>query len=201
VRVAVVAAGRGDLPFASLHGEPLLAHAVRTAQAAVEAEVVVLVDEASRADAAAVVVGSLPTLTAAEWWSSRSAAAELVHDALCPLAPASLLAEVAAAAGSGRAVAAYRPVTDTVKTARDDRIEGTIDRDGLGIVVAPVLVPRAVGNGEPAPPLDLARLVDWLRARTTVDLVRSPSLARRVHDLGSVALLECVDEMARRTRH
>ncbi len=43
-------------------------------------------------------------------------------------------------------MAAYRPVTDTVKTARDDRIEGTIDRDRLGIVVAPVLIPRDLGR-------------------------------------------------------
>ena len=138
-------------------------------------------------------------MTAAQWWAGRAARADLVHDALCPLAPAALLREVAAGPPE-RAVAAYRPVTDTVKTARDDRIEGTIDRDRLGIVVAPVLIPRDLGVGEPPPPLDLARMVDWLRARTTVDLVRSPSLARRVHDLGSVALLECVDEMARRVR-
>jgi 2-C-methyl-D-erythritol 4-phosphate cytidylyltransferase len=197
--VAVVAAGRGELPFARLHGEPLLAHALRTARAVVGGQVVVVVDDACRA-AAVEVAGAVPTLSAAEWWAGRTAAAELVHDALCPLAPAALLAEVAAAAEDGRAKAAYRPVTDTVKTAHGDRIEGTIDRDGLGIVVAPVLVPLAVGAGEPAPPLDLARLVDWLRARTVVDLVRSPSLARRVHDLGSVALLECVDELARRTR-
>jgi 2-C-methyl-D-erythritol 4-phosphate cytidylyltransferase len=197
--VAVVVAGRGDLAFATLHGEPLLAHALRTASAAVTAEVVVVVDDATRR-AAQDVAPAVASMTVEEWWASRTAPAELVHDALCPLAPASLLAEVAVAAGRGPAVAAYRPVTDTVKTARDDRIEGTIDRDGLGIVVAPVLVPLEVGADGPAPPLDLARLVDWLRARTTVDLVRSPSLARRVHDLGSVALLECVDEMARRTR-
>ena len=139
------------------------------------------------------------SVTVAQWWEGRAARADLVHDALCPLAPAELLREVAAGPPE-RAVAAYRPVTDTVKTARDDRIEGTIDRDRLGIVVAPVLIPRDLGAGEPPPPLDLARMVDWLRARTTVDLVRSPSLARRVHDLGSVALLECVDEMARRVR-
>ena len=163
----------------------------------------VVVDEASRdaADDVARVVDArrFRSATAAQWWSGRAARAELVHDALCPLAPAALLTEVAAGPPE-RAVAAYRPVTDTVKTARDDRIEGTIDRDRLGIVVAPVLIPRGLGVGEPPPPLDLARMVDWLRARTTVDLVRSPSLARRVHDLGSVALLECVDEMARRVR-
>ena len=199
----MLAAGRGDLSFAALHGEPLLAHALRAAGAVSEGEVLVVVDEASRgaADevARAVDRGRFRSVTVEQWWRGREARADLVHDALCPLAPAELLHEVAAGSPE-RAVAAYRPVTDTVKTARDDRIEGTIDRDRLGIVVAPVLIPRDVGVGEPPPPLDLARLVDWLRARTTVDLVRSPSLARRVHDLGSVALLECVDELARRTR-
>ena len=169
-----------------------------------------VVDEASR-ERAGVVAASVDrarcaTLTADEWWAGRGSAADLVHDALCPLAPPALLREVAQTVDQGHepdlghGVAAYRPVTDTVKTARDGRIEGTIDRDRLGIVVAPVLIPSGVGRGEPAPPLDLARMVDGLRERTTVDLVRSPSLARRVHDLGSVALLECVDEMARRTR-
>jgi hypothetical protein len=168
-----------------------------------EGEVLVVVDEASRGRALdvarAVDARRVRAVSVAQWWEGREARADLVHDALCPLAPAELLRRVADGPPE-RAVAAYRPVTDTVKTARDDRIEGTIDRDRLGIVVAPVLIPRDVGACEPAPPLDLARMVDWLRARTTVDLVRSPSLARRVHDLGSVALLECVDEMARRVR-
>jgi len=168
-----------------------------------DGEVLGVVDEASRAAASDVAHTLGPDrfrpVSAAQWWAGRAARADLVHDALCPLAPAELLRDVAAGPPQ-RAVAAYRPVTDTVKTARDDRIEGTIDRDRLGIVVAPVLIPREVGTDEPPPPLDLARMVDWLRARTTVDLVRSPSLARRVHDLGSVALLECVDEMTRRVR-
>ena len=198
----MLAAQRGELSFAALHGEPLLAHALRTAGAVSEGEVLVVVDEASRGaadDVARGLPGRFRSVSVTQWWAGRAGRGDLVHDALCPLAPAELLREVAAGPAE-RAVAAYRPVTDTVKTARDDRIEGTIDRDRLGIVVAPVLIPRGVGAGEPPPPLDLARMVDWLRARTAVELVRSPSLARRVHDLGSVALLECVDELARRVR-
>jgi hypothetical protein len=47
---------------------------------------------------------------------------------------------------------------------------------------------------------DFARLAAWLRARGPVELVRAPSLARRVDDASAVNLLECVDELARRVR-
>ena len=45
----MLAAQRGELPFAALHGEPLLAHALRAAGAVSEGEVLVVVDEAGAA--------------------------------------------------------------------------------------------------------------------------------------------------------
>ena len=68
------------------------------------------------------------------------------------------------------------------------------------MVAAPVLLPGGLGAGEEVPPLEFARLVDWLRDRTPVELVRAPSQARRVDDVSCVLLLECVDETARRVR-
>ena len=61
----------------------------------------------------------------------------LVHDALCPLASTDFIRGVRqqAAASPELSVLAYRPVTDTVKTVVDSRIQGTIDREGLAALV------------------------------------------------------------------
>jgi hypothetical protein len=203
VRLALVVAGRGDLPFATLHGEPLLAHALRAAADVAAGQVVVVVDDACL-EAASMVVSSVraaATVVPVEaWWADRAGRVDLLHDPLCPLVPSDFLRQLADRAVAGPALAAVRPVTDTVKTARGDRIHGTIDRDRLGVVVAPVTIPAGVGAGGPVPPLGFARLVEWLRERVHVELVRAPSLARRVDDAGGVVLLECVDEVARRVR-
>jgi hypothetical protein len=202
--MALVVAGRGDLPFATLHGEPLLAHALRAAADAAAGEgLVVVVDEAGREPATTVVSDVRPAatvVTVAAWWADRADRVDLLHDPLCPLVPAHFLRQLGDRAAAGPALAAVRPVTDTVKTARGDRIHGTIDRDRLGVVVAPVTIPAGVGAGGPVPPLGFARLVEWLRERVPLELVRAPSLARRVDDAGGVVLLECVDEIARRVR-
>ena len=68
----------------------------------------------------------------------------LVHDPLCPLTSAEFLAEVRRAGHHkpGVSLAAFRPVTDTVKTVVDERIHGTIAREGLAALLAPVLVVR-----------------------------------------------------------
>jgi hypothetical protein len=139
--------------------------------------------------------------------SSDVGAGLLVHDALCPLASTDFIRDVrlAAAATPGVSVLAYRPVTDTVKTVVDSRIQGTIDREGLAALVSPAVVAPAVVSAALAdddlPPIDdFVRLAGWLRARGVVDLVRAPSLARRVDDASSVNLLECVDELSRSVR-
>lgn len=194
-------AGRGSLPFARLHGETLLAHAVRALLEAVPAPVTVVVDQGCRQSAAEVLAEArtpVVILDVAQWWEGRGRETDLLHDPLCPLVPSAFLRDLAVTDGVARV--AYRPVTDTVKTTVDGRITGTLDRERLGVVVAPVVIPAGLAAGEPAPSLAFSDLVPWLRARGSVELVRAPPSAQRVADEDSVMLLECVDENARRMR-
>ena len=207
-------AGRGRLPYAPLHKAPLYLHALRALVASGDLEVVVAVDEADRArvDAEVRHAGIVAEVRAGSgWWehvrSCDLGAGLLVHDALCPLASTDFIRDVRrqAAASAAAAVLAYRPVTDTLKTVVDSRIQGTIDREGLAALVSPAVVaPRLLATAreedDPPPIDDFARLAGWLRARGEVELVRAPSLARRVDDASSVNLLECVDELARSVR-
>jgi hypothetical protein len=202
LRPVLVVTGRGTLPFALLHGEALVAHALHALVAAWPAGVTIVVDDRDRERTARVVPrpsrGMVSLVDPSAWWESRGDGTDLLHDPLCPLVPGAFLRDLAAADGVARA--AYRPVTDTVKTAVDGRISGTLDRDRLGVVVAPVVLPPAIGVGEPPPPLAFAPLVRWLRARGPVELVRAPPSARRVDDEQGVMLLECLEESARRVR-
>jgi 2-C-methyl-D-erythritol 4-phosphate cytidylyltransferase len=204
-------AGRGDLPFVPLHGVPLYLHALRSLVAASPEGVSVVVarehEDRVRAEvhdaglAASVLDGST-------WWAEagpKLRGSLLVHDPLCPLTSPQFLAEVRRTGHEhpGVSLAAFRPVTDTVKTVVDERIHGTIDREGLAALIAPVLVAAPVVRGAVAagdePPLEsFGDLLGWLRARGPVELVKGPSLARRVDDASAVNLLECVDEVGRR---
>jgi 2-C-methyl-D-erythritol 4-phosphate cytidylyltransferase len=205
--LAVQLCGRGRLPFEQLHGHPLLAHVLHTAARAAGGPVTVLVDKAtSAADVRRVVRASgevAEIVDAGSWWP-RQAAPVLLLDVLCPLVPLAFVREVAALAAErpGTALVGYRPVTDTVKSVVGGKVQGTIDRERLAIVTSPVLVPLSVRGGAHSdpPPADAAELVGWLRDRVPVELVRAPSVGRRVEDVASVHLLECVDEIARRTR-
>ena len=204
--------GRAALPFSLLHRQPLYLHALRSLAASGGSTVVVAVDpadhdrvrrEVRRAGlTASVRVG-------ADWWPAVQApgAGLVVHDPLCPLVSADFVRDVRRRAGAqpDTSFLAYRPVTDTVKTVVDDQIQGTIDREALAAlvspaVVSPSLVAASVAVGEQPPVDDFARLAAWLRERGRVELVRAPSLARRVDDASAVNLLECVDELARRVR-
>lgn len=207
-------AGRDGLPYASLHRAPLYLHALRSLAASGAVELVVAVDEADLDRVVREVrhAGLTAEVRAGTgWWDELrqrdTSGGLLVHDALCPLASADFLRSVRteAAGRPDASLLAYRPVTDTVKTVVDSRIQGTIDREGLAALVSPAVVaPRvladAVAAGDRPPVDDFARLAGWLRDRGEVELVRAPSLARRVDDASSVNLLECVDELARRTR-
>jgi hypothetical protein len=202
VRAVLVMADRGALPFTLLHGEPLVLHALHALLAAWPARVMVVVDDGCREQTAhlmrGLARGAVTLVDPPEWWESRGGGTDVLHDPLCPLVPEAFLRDLGTADGVARA--AYRPVTDTVKTALDGRISGTLDRDRLGVVVAPVVLPPSIAVGEPHPPLAFAPLVRWLRARGAVELVRAPSAARRVDDEQGVMLLECVEESARRVR-
>lgn len=214
VPAVLALAGRGSLPYVALHKVPLYLHALRALAAAGRHDLLVVVDEADRERVvrdvrlagirAEVVVGD-------RWWKALRhldpAAGLLVHDSLCPLTSSDFIHDVRrqAAAGPDRSLLAYRPVTDTVKTVVDSRIQGTIDREGLAALVSPVVVAggvlaAALADGVAPPIDDFGRLAGWLRARGEVELVRAPSLARRVDDASSVNLLECVDELSRSVR-
>jgi hypothetical protein len=203
-------AGREDLPFALLHGVPLYLHALRSLVAASPeaVSVVVAADHEDRVRREVRDAGlSVPVLGTDTWWSDegpRLRGSLLVHDPLCPLTSPEFLAGVRRTGheNPGVSLAAFRPVTDTVKTVVDERIHGTIDREGLAALIAPVLIAapilRAAVASADEPPLDhFGELLSWLRSRGPVELVKGPSLARRVDDASAVNLLECVDEVGR----
>lgn len=204
--------GRGRLPFSALHRRPLYLHALEALAASGAAQIVVAVDGPDRARVAREVgrAGLRAEVCGGDTWWPRVQAASaglLVHDPLCPLTSAEFLRDVrrGAAARPHVSLLAYRPVTDTVKTVVEERIQGTIDREGLAALVSPVVIAPAVlalaeGAGDLPPVEDFSRLAGWLRARGEVEMVRAPSLARRVDDASAVHLLECVDELARRVR-
>jgi 2-C-methyl-D-erythritol 4-phosphate cytidylyltransferase len=204
-------AGRDALPFAPLHGVPLYLHALRSLVAASPEGVSVVVgaEHEHRVRDELTVAGlSTPVLASATWWAEtgpKLTGSLLVHDPLCPLTSTEFLAEVRRAGHHkpGVSLAAFRPVTDTVKTVVDERIHGTIDREGLAALIAPVLIAApvlrgAVAAGDEPPLSNFGELLSWLRSRGPVELVKGPSLARRVDDASAVNLLECVDEVGRR---
>ena len=164
---------RGALPFALVHGEPLVACA---AWALGEADVT-LVDAGTP-------------------WSSVAMAEEpvVLHDPLCPLTPPDFIAGcVAHATDTGRIVVAVRPVTDTVKVVEGGYVGDTVDRDGLLQVVSPVVLPATVvASLDGLPSTDLAALVTVLAERFEVQAVEAPPAARRVVDADDLRLLEAL---------
>jgi len=198
--------GRGDLPFALLHREPLFLHGVRTllAMERLGGGVVVTVDRHQLVRATqALAHHRLPVAVheGVAWWERRSRQASsrsvVLLDPLCPLVPASFVDRLSRSAAAGVAVAAYRPVTDTIKTVVDHQIVDTIDRDQYAIITSPVVLPGACLRQGTPPVRDFAQLVAWLRLGGDVELVKGPSMGRRVDDDSAVSLLECVDEIAR----
>jgi len=208
--------GRGPLPFVDLHQEALFLHAVRSLLdvEALARRVVVTVDPGQRQTAEAALRRShLPVQVAAAdlWWrtSAVDGVTVALHDPLCPLVPASFLARcveevvrppVPDPGPARRALVAFRPVTDTIKTVVDDHIVGTLDRDLFGIVASPVVFEHRGSGAVPPPTEDFGGLAAWLRAGGPVELRKAPSLGRRVDDPSAVNLLECMDEMARAVR-
>jgi 2-C-methyl-D-erythritol 4-phosphate cytidylyltransferase len=171
----VVETGRGSLPFALVHGEPLVAAA---AWAMGEAGVT-LVDLGT--DWAALVDAGTPFV---------------LHDALCPLTPPTFLdACVVHADESGAVTVGVRPVTDTVKELDDDRVGATVDRTGLLQVVSPVVLPAAVVAAlDGLPTEDFVELVAALAERFPVETLEAPAEARRVGDESDLRVLEALTE-------
>jgi len=169
----VVETDRGSLPFALVHGEPLVAAA---AWAMGEAGVT-LVD-----------IGT--------GWDDLAAADApfVLHDALCPLTPPAFLAEcVAHAADSAAVTVGIRPVTDTVKRLDEGRVGDTVDRTELLQVVSPIVLPAAVvGALDGVPSGDFAALVAELAQRFPVETLEAPAEARRVADEADLRVLEAL---------
>lgn len=209
MRAVLTVVGRGDLAFAPLHRRPLLQHALAVLEEVLPGRVSVVADPADVRRTTRAAGRSAHVLTPSEW--QRQATEEgggpvLVHDPLCPLVGRDFLAEVLAegARVPDASVVAYRPVTDTVKNMAGSRITGTVDRETLATVASPVLVAAAVlARATEADALPLGSetaLSAWVHHHGPVRMVRAPSLARRVDDLASLHLLQCLDEVRRRTR-
>jgi 2-C-methyl-D-erythritol 4-phosphate cytidylyltransferase len=172
----VVERDRGSLPFALLHGEPLVACA---AWAMGEAGVQLL---------------DLTT----PWDAVREAELPLVwHDPLCPMTPPEfLLTCVRRAAADGVVVAGVLPVTDTVKELvpsthsrhgeenEEARIGPTHDRESLRRLASPLVLPaHVVAVLDDWPQADLGTALDALRSQHEVALLEAPTAARRVRTL------------------
>jgi 2-C-methyl-D-erythritol 4-phosphate cytidylyltransferase len=165
--------GRGSLPFALVHGESLVA----AASWALGEAGILLFDATVPFDEV-----------------RRSGRALVLHDPLCPLAPADFLAAAAARAEeTGAVVVGFRPVTDTVKVAGDGRVGATVDRTDLRAVATPVVVPPGILAGlEHLDASDFPALVATLATQAEIDWFEAPALARRVRDQADLADLEAL---------
>ncbi|MCW2846445.1 MAG: hypothetical protein JWR90_419 [Marmoricola sp.] len=172
---AVVEEGRGSLPFALIHGEALVACAAWA-----------LGDS-----------GVTPVDLGTQWAGLVDSGEPFVlHDVLCPMTPATFIAEcVAAAVERDTVVVGVRPVTDTVKHVDEGLVGATVDRASLVAVASPVVLPaRVVAALDGLPSLDFAELVAALGERFPVELVEAPAAARRVATEDDVRLLEALTE-------
>jgi 2-C-methyl-D-erythritol 4-phosphate cytidylyltransferase len=170
---AVVETDRGSLPFALVHGEPLVACAVWAL------------------GEAGVFVVDLGT----SWAAVTDADVPFVlHDPLCPLTPPQFIAECVARAAERAAVTVgIRPVTDTVKELHDGRVGATHDRAELLQVVSPVVLPPAVVAAlDGVPTTDFGALVAALAERFPVETLEAPAEARRVADDSDLRVLEAL---------
>ena len=166
----VLEAGRGSLPYALVHGEPLVACAAM----ALDAAGVSLVDAGT------------------PWQELASEGPPIVlHDPLCPLVPPAFISEcVRRVVELGQVVVAVRPVTDTVKRA-GEHLGATVGRDGLLQVVSPLVLPASVAVTIDDPSArDLAELTTWLAERGQVQTIEAPADARRVSTEAELRVLE-----------
>lgn len=165
--------GRGSLPFALVHGESLVA----AASWAVGESGVRLYDASVTFDQ--VRAAGLPLL---------------LHDPLCPLAPADMLAEAAALClRTGTVVVGYRPVTDTVKRRDGDLLGTTVDRSGLRAIATPVVIPAAVlARLDGLAAADFPALVAQLALLGEISWIEVPPLARRILGTDDLRVLEAL---------
>jgi 2-C-methyl-D-erythritol 4-phosphate cytidylyltransferase len=168
--------GRGSLPFALLHGEPL----VVVASAALESAGAELVDF---------------TTELAELADLEVPPVLVLHDPLCPLTPPAFLREaIALAAAEQVVVVGAHPVSDTIKRTESGVVGETVDREQLWALASPIVLPAPVlaslGGWPDAD--DVTALVEQLREQDEVRFLEAPALARRVEDESSLELLEAL---------
>jgi 2-C-methyl-D-erythritol 4-phosphate cytidylyltransferase len=173
----VVERDRGSLPFALLHGEPLVACA---AWAMGEAGIQLL---------------DLTT----PWSDVRESGLALVwHDALCPAVPPAFIADcVRRAVERDAVVAAVLTVTDTVKEQKmgpgGPTVGRTLDREGLRHLASPLVLPAGVvASLADWPDADFPTALSHLRADHRVELLAAPASAARVHDAADLARVEAL---------
>lgn len=177
----VVERDRGSLPYALLHGEPLVACA---AWAMGEAGIRLI---------------DLGTAWQDVVWAGGPF---VLHDPLCPMTPPGFLSAcVEAARETGRVVVGVRAVTDTVK----ELVEGPVgpfvgathDRDELVTVCAPMVLPAAVvARLDDFPATDFVEALTALRAVAEIELRVAPPESRRVADLGDLTALAALTSAA-----
>jgi 2-C-methyl-D-erythritol 4-phosphate cytidylyltransferase len=175
---AVIEDGRGSLPFALIHGEALVACA-----------------SWGLGDS-----GVTPVDLGTEWAGLVDGGEPFVlHDALCPMTPATFISEcLERAVESDTVVVGVRPVTDTVKVVADGVVGATVDREALRAVASPIVLPaRVVAAFDALPSLDFTELVRVLENRFGVDYVEAPAAARRVTSEEDLAVLEALTQPLR----
>lgn len=165
--------GRGSLPFTLVHGESLVA----AASWAVGEAGIQLIDASVAYDAV-----------------QRAGRPLLLHDPLCPLAPAGFLADaVALAQVAGRVVVGFRPVTDTVKRTEGEDLAETVDRAALRAVASPIVVPaRVLATWDHLDTSDFAALVAALAHSEEIEWLQAPAIARRIGSREDVVVLEAL---------
>ncbi len=174
----VIEEGRGSLPFALIHGEALVA----CASWGLGDSGVTSVDLGT--EWAGLVDGGEPFV---------------LHDSLCPMTPATFIAEcLERAVASDAVVVGVRPVTDTVKVVTDGVVGETVARDTLRAVASPIVLPaRVVAELDGLPSLDFAELAGRLEARFEVEYVEAPASGRRVTSADDIAVLEALTQPLR----
>jgi 2-C-methyl-D-erythritol 4-phosphate cytidylyltransferase len=213
VGAVLAAGGRGDrlgadVPKAlvPLAGEPLVVHACRRLRDGGVAEVVVAApaEQVARIaallpDACVVAGGATRTVSVRQALAAMSENVDvvLVHDAARPLAPAALVARVAAAVEAGAdAVVPVIAVVDTVKEVDDGgTVRRTLDRASLRAVQTPQgfrreVLMRAHETADDVDASDDAGLVE--RLGVTVSTVPGSTQALKVTTRSDLLVLEAL---------
>lgn len=119
----------------------------------------------------------------------------VLHDPLCPMTPPDFIAEcVAEALADEVIVAAFRPVTDTIKVLDGDFIGGTVDREQLLALTSPVVVPPSRLGELPDLDYDAVYPVQLVATLSGVRFKEAPVLGARVQTDSDLVMLEAISQ-------